>query len=69
MRRKYVQPAPELCFQNSKGLMEIEENLFIYTDHALCRMLIRGITKEMVRTTLANPVQTGTGYKSRFLAY
>ena len=49
--------------------MEIEEQLIIYTAHALARMSVRGITKEMVRDTLANPEQTGIGYKSRFLAY
>ncbi len=49
--------------------MGIEEHLIIYTDHALARMSVRGITKEMVRDTLANPEQTGTGYESRFLAY
>jgi len=49
--------------------VETEEQLIIYTDHALGRMSVRGITKEMVRDTLANPEQTGIGYKSRFLAY
>jgi len=49
--------------------MEIEEHLITYTDHALGRMSVRGITKKMVRDTLANPEQTGAGYKSRFLAY
>jgi len=49
--------------------MESEEQLIIYTDHALGRMSVRGITKEMVRDTLANPEQTGIGYKSRLLAY
>jgi hypothetical protein len=32
-------------------------------------MSVRGITKEMVRDTLAKPEQTGTGYKNRLLAY
>ena len=32
-------------------------------------MSVRGINKEMVRDTLANPEQTGIGYKSRLLAY
>jgi len=32
-------------------------------------MSVRGVSKEMVRDTLANPEQTGTGYKSRLLAY
>lgn len=32
-------------------------------------MSVRGITKEMVRDTLANPEQTDAGYKSRLLAY
>jgi len=49
--------------------LEIEEQLIIYTAHALGRMSVRGINKEMVRDTLANPEQTGTGYKSRLLAY
>ena len=49
--------------------MEIEEQLIIYTAHALARMSVRGITKEMVRDTLANPEQTGIGYESRLLAY
>ena len=47
----------------------MEEQLIIYTKHALARMSVRGITKEMVKDTLINPEQTGTGYKSRFLAY
>jgi len=49
--------------------VETEEQLIIYTDHALGRMSVRGVTKEMVKDTLANPEQTGVGYKSRFLAY
>ena len=49
--------------------MGIEEQRIIYTDHALSRMSLRGITKEMVRDTLGNPEQTGKGYESRFLAY
>ncbi len=49
--------------------MEIEEHLITSTDYALGWMLVRGITKEMVRATLASPEQTGAGYKSRFLAY
>ena len=49
--------------------MGIEKQLIIYTAHALARMSVRGITKEMVRDTLANPEQIGIGYKSRFLAY
>ena len=49
--------------------MQIEEQHIIYTDHALSRMSVRGITREMVRDTLANPEQTGIGYESKFLAY
>ena len=49
--------------------MQIEEQPIIYTDHAIKRMSVRGVSKEMVRDTLANPEQTGTGYKSRLLAY
>ena len=49
--------------------MELEERLIIYTHHAVGRMSVRRITKGMVRDTLANPEQTGIGYKSRFLAY
>ena len=49
--------------------MELEEKLIIYTDHALGRMSVRGIDKEMVRDTLVNPEQIGTGYKNRLLAY
>ena len=49
--------------------MESEEQLIIYTDHALGRMSLRGITQEMVRDTLANPEQTGTGYSTRLLVY
>ena len=47
----------------------MEEQGIIYTDHALGRMSVRGITKEMVQDTLVNPEQTGRGYESRFLAY
>jgi len=49
--------------------VEIEEQLIIYTEHALRRMSGRGISKEMVRQTLVSPEQTGIGYKSRALAY
>ena len=49
--------------------MQREEQPIIYTDHAIERMSAREITKEMVGETLANPEQTGTGYKSRLLAY
>ena len=49
--------------------MESEEKLIIFTDHALGRMSVRGITIEMVMAALANPEQIGTGYKSRLLAY
>ena len=49
--------------------MEIEEQRIIYTDHALSRMSVRGVTKEMVRDALANPEQTGVGYESRLLDY
>jgi len=49
--------------------VETEEQLIIYTDHALGRMSVRGITKEMVRETVVNPEQTGIGYESKFLAY
>ena len=33
----------------------MEEQLIIYTKHALARMSVRGITKEMVKDTLINP--------------
>ena len=49
--------------------MDKPEEDIVYTDHALRRMLVRGITREMVRATLVSPEQTGTGYKSRTLAY
>ena len=49
--------------------MEIEDHRIIYTDHALARMSVRGIIREMVKDTLANPAQTDTGYKTRLLAY
>jgi len=49
--------------------VEIEELHIIYTSHALGRMSVRGVNKEMVRDTLTNPEQTGIGYKNRFLAY
>ena len=49
--------------------MEIEEQFIIYTAHALARMSVRGVTKEMVRDTLANPEQGGIGYGSKFLVY
>jgi len=45
------------------------EEFIVYTQHALQRMLVRNITKQMVRETLFNPEQTETGYKSRKLAY
>ena len=49
--------------------MEIEEPLILYTVHALHRMSVRGITKEMVREALVSPEQTGLGYRNRNLAY
>jgi len=50
-------------------LTHIEEQHIIFTNHAFGRMSVREITIEMVRAALANPIRTGTGYKSRLLAY
>jgi len=41
----------------------------IFTDHALLRMSIRRISKKMVEQTLAEPEQTGRGYKQRLFFY
>ncbi len=49
--------------------MNKPEAPIVYTEHALQRMSIRGITKEMVKAALASPEQTATGYRNRTLAY
>jgi len=41
----------------------------IYTIHALYRMSIREITKEMVEKVLSEPEKTGTGYRNRLLVW
>jgi len=40
-----------------------------YTLHARERMLLRGITEEMLTQGLANPDTVGIGYDSRNLAF
>lgn len=49
--------------------MNKPEEAVIYTDHALQRMLVRGIAREMVEAALVSPEQTMTGYRNRTLAY
>ena len=48
--------------------MNKPEEAVIYTDHALQRMSVRGIAREMVEAALVSPEQTMTGYRNRTLA-
>ena len=41
----------------------------VYTVHARQRMVLRGITDEMVRQALEMPDERDTGYRDRSLAY
>lgn len=41
----------------------------VYTAHARQRMVLRGITDEMVRQALEMPDEQSTGYRNRSLAY
>ena len=41
----------------------------VYTVHARQRMVLRGITEEMVRQALEMPDERGAGYRDRSLAY
>lgn len=43
--------------------------MMYYTGHAKERMLLRGITQEMVRKTLANPDDVSVGYGGRDLIF
>ena len=40
-----------------------------YTARALQRMLLRGISREMVDEAIHNPNEAGTGYRGRSLTY
>ena len=40
-----------------------------YTAHAPQRMLLRGISREMVDEAIHNPDEAGTGYRGRSLTY
>ena len=41
----------------------------VYTIHALERMSVRKVSKEMVQKAISEPEQIRTGYKGRSLAY
>ena len=43
--------------------------MIYYTEHAEERMILRGITKGMVRTVLLKPDKIGIGYQGRSLAF
>jgi Domain of unknown function (DUF4258) len=43
--------------------------MIYYTGHAKERMLLRGITQEMIKKALANPDKTSTGYDGRDLVF
>ncbi|MGB9628342.1 MAG: DUF4258 domain-containing protein [Thermodesulfobacteriota bacterium] len=41
----------------------------VYTAHARQRMILRGISEEMVSRALEMPEERSTGYRNRSLAY
>ena len=43
--------------------------MIYYTGHAKERMILRGITEDMVRIALLKPDKIGVGYHSRNLAF
>ena len=43
--------------------------MIYYTGHAKERMILRGITEEMVKRSLLNPEKTGFGYGGRNLIF
>ena len=43
--------------------------MIYYTDHARQRMILRGITREMVQSALLKPDQTGIGYQGKNLVF
>lgn len=42
---------------------------YVYTAHALERMQLRNVTKEMVVRTVESPEKVSKGYKNRDLAF
>lgn len=43
--------------------------MLYYTVHARARMIFRGITEEMVKSTLFKPDKIGTGYEGKSLVF
>jgi len=43
--------------------------MIYYTVHAKVRMIFRGITEEMVKSSLLNPDKVGFGYDSKSLVF
>ena len=43
--------------------------MIYYTEHAKQRMILRGITAEMVKNALLKPDEVGVGYRSKSLIF